>query len=548
MSNYKLYSASLLSGILLILIFPGFNFEIFAWISLVPLFIATRKTSPLASLKLGFIAGFVFYIGVIYWVVIAMTKYGGIPMAIGIAVLILLSGYLAIYISLWTFLISVVSRQLSGIGYVLAPFLWVTLELIRAHFLTGFPWGSLGYSQFKTLPVIQIADVTGVYGVSFIIVMVNAAIALFIESITPLHPPLNKGGSGGVRQFATRYMLATAILLISFLIYGFWRMNIFENPPISPFKGGLRGIKVALIQGNIEQDMKWDEKYQNEVFDAHVNLTMQASLDKPDLIVWPESATPFYFQTDRNFRSKMIELAQKEGSFILFGTPGYEITDGKNVPYNRAYLLSPHGDVAGKYDKIHLVPFGEYVPLRKILFFIDKMVVGIGDFQSGEEYTIFKVQSSKFKAQSSFGTLICFEVIFPDLVRRFVKNGAEFLVNITNDGWYGKTAASSQHIAMVVFRAVEYRVPVVRAATTGISGIIEPTGNIKKETDIFVRTHISGEINIATPLHPPLTRGGYWGGKTFYTQYGDVFAYLCVAVTLLLFFLSKGLMMKYKFI
>jgi apolipoprotein N-acyltransferase len=548
MSNYKLYSASLLSGILLILIFPGFNFEIFAWISLVPLFIATRKTSPLASLKLGFIAGFVFYIGVIYWVVIAMTKYGGIPMAIGIAVLILLSGYLAIYISLWTFLISVVSRQLSGIGYVLAPFLWVTLELIRAHFLTGFPWGSLGYSQFKTLPVIQIADVTGVYGVSFIIVMVNAAIALFIESITPLHPPLNKGGSGGVRQFATRYMLATAILLISFLIYGFWRMNIFENPPISPFKGGLRGIKVALIQGNIEQDMKWDEKYQNEVFDAHVNLTMQASLDKPDLIVWPESATPFYFQTDRNFRSKMIELAQKEGSFILFGTPGYEITDGKNVPYNRAYLLSPHGDVAGKYDKIHLVPFGEYVPLRKILFFIDKMVVGIGDFQSGEEYTIFKVQSSKFKAQSSFGTLICFEVIFPDLVRRFVKNGAEFLVNITNDGWYGKTAASSQHIAMVVFRAVENRVPVVRAANTGISGIIEPTGNIKKETDIFVRTHISGEINIATPLHPPLTKGGYWGGKTFYTQYGDVFAYLCVAVTLLLFFLSKELMMKYKFI
>ncbi|MEK7846838.1 MAG: apolipoprotein N-acyltransferase, partial [Nitrospinota bacterium] len=338
-------------------------------------------------------------------------------------------------------------------------------------------------------------------------------------------------------------------LLISFLIYGFWRMNIFENPPISPFnKGGLRGIKVALIQGNIEQDMKWDEKYQNEVFDAHVNLTMQASLDKPDLIVWPESATPFYFQTDRNFRSKMIELAQKEGSFILFGTPGYEITDGKNVPYNRAYLLSPHGDVAGKYDKIHLVPFGEYVPLRKILFFIDKMVVGIGDFQSGEEYTIFKVQSSKFKAQSSFGTLICFEVIFPDLVRRFVKNGAEFLVNITNDGWYGKTAASSQHIAMVAFRAVENRVPVVRAANTGISGIIEPTGNIKKETDIFVRTHISGEINIATPLHPPLTRGGDWGGKTFYTQYGDVFAYLSVAVTLLLFFLSKGLMMKYKFI
>ena len=226
MSNYKLYSASLLSGFLLISIFPGFNLEIFAWVSLVPLFIATRKTSPLASLKLGFIAGFVFYIGVIYWVVIAMTKYGGMPFIVSLTVLILLSGYLAIYVSLFTFLLSYFSNQQR---YILAPFLWVALELIRAHFLTGFPWASLGYSQFKTLPVIQIADVTGVYGVSFIIVMVNAAIALFIESITPLHPPLNKGGSGGVRQFATRYMLATAILLISFSIYGFWRINLFNS-------------------------------------------------------------------------------------------------------------------------------------------------------------------------------------------------------------------------------------------------------------------------------------------------------------------------------
>src|SRR3990167_5534236 len=211
MSNYKLYSASLLSGFLLISIFPGFNLEIFAWVSLVPLFIATRRTSPLASLKLGFIAGFVFYIGVIYWVVIAMTKYGGMPFIVSLTVLILLSYF---------------SNQQR---YILAPFLWVALELIRAHFLTGFPWASLGYSQFKTLPVIQIADVTGVYGVSFIIVMVNAAIALFIESITPLHTPLNKGGSGGVRQFATRYMLATAILLISFSIYGFWRINLFNS-------------------------------------------------------------------------------------------------------------------------------------------------------------------------------------------------------------------------------------------------------------------------------------------------------------------------------
>lgn len=501
---------SILSGILLILIFPGFNFEMLAWVSLVPLFIATRKTSPLTSLKLGFITGFVFFLGVIYWIVIAMTKYGGIPMTIGIAVLILLSGYLAIYISLWTFILSAftlkqVQGQLSALKYVLAPFIWVTLELIRSHFLTGFPWASLGYSQFKTLPVIQIADITGVYGISFIIVMVNAAIASFIESIYEKDK----------RQFATRYMIVTTLFIISFSIYGFWKINTFsklstQHSALSTF------LKVALIQGNIEQNMKWDDSYQSEVFDIHVNLTMQASRERPDLIVWPESATPFYFQADRNFGPRMIEVAKNSGSFILFGTPGYEIKDNGIVSYNRAYLLSPEGDVAGKYDKIHLVPFGEYVPLRKLLFFIDKMVEGVGDYQSGEEYTIIDMQKGKF------GTLICFEVIFPDLVRRFVKNGADFLVNITNDGWYGKTAASSQHIAMVAFRAVENRVPVVRAANTGISGIIEPTGKITKETEIFTTAYVLGEINIGSTQ------------KTFYTIYGDIFAYICSVVTLAL--------------
>jgi apolipoprotein N-acyltransferase len=501
----KNISFALLSGVLLISIFPGYNFEVLAWVSLVPLFIAARKTSPLASLKLGFITGFVFYLGVIYWIVIAMTKYGGIPLPIGIAVLILLSGYLAIYMSIFTYLISLTPYSLR---YILAPFLWVALELIRAHFLTGFPWASLGYSQFKTLPIIQIADITGVYGVSFIIVMVNSAIASFIESMYERDK----------RQFATRYMLVTALFVISFSIYGFSKMDTFSK--LSTQHSALSAsLKVALIQGNIEQNMKWDESFQNEVFDAHVNLTMQASRERPDLIVWPESATPFYFQADRNFGTKMIELAKNSGSFLFFGTPGYEIKDSGIVSYNRAYLLSREGDVVGKYDKIHLVPFGEYVPLRKLLFFIDKMVEGVGDYQSGEEYSVIDIKKGKF------GTLICFEVVFPDLVRRFVKNGADFLVNITNDGWYGKTAASAQHIAMVAFRAVENRVPVVRAANTGISGIIEPSGKITKETDIFVTTYITGDINIGSSI------------KTIYTRYGDMFAYTCSIVTLLLLIL-----------
>ncbi|MEK6591261.1 MAG: apolipoprotein N-acyltransferase [Nitrospinota bacterium] len=504
---------SLFSGILLISIFPKFNLEILAWVSLVPLFLAIRNTSPFISLKLGFVAGLVFFLGVLYWVVNAMTVYGGMPLPSSLAVLILLSGYLSIYISLFTFLLSYFSRDTPQLKYILAPFLWVALELIRAHLLTGFPWASLGYSQFKILPLIQIADITGIYGVSFAIVMSNAAIALFIEGLPTFRPPLIKGGSVGVSKFAIRYMLFTAILITSFSMYGFWRIDTFSRTPNT---GTRTPIKVALIQGNIEQSEKWDEAYQSDIFRIHEDLTLQAANEKPDLIVWSESATPFSFQFDKNYRQRMIELAKKGGSFLLFGTPGYEISGGETVPYNRAYLLSPQGDVMNKYDKIHLVPFGEYVPLRKILFFIDKMVVGIGDFQSGNEYTVMDIQKGKF------GVLICFEVIFPDLVRRFAKNGAEFLVNITNDAWYGKSAASYQHISMVAFRAVENRLPVVRVANTGISGIIEPTGRITKDTDIFVRTYVSGEIDSGSQF------------RTFYTLYGDIFAYLCLAVTVLL--------------
>ncbi|MBI4378118.1 MAG: apolipoprotein N-acyltransferase [Nitrospinae bacterium] len=510
---------SLLSGFLLISIFPKFNLEILAWVSLVPLFLAIRNTSPIESLKLGFISGLVFFLGVLYWVVNAMTVYGGMPLPSSLAVLILLSGYLSIYLSLFTFLLSYISGDTPQLKYILAPFLWVALELIRAHLLTGFPWATLGYSQFNILPLIQIADITGVYGVSFAIVMSNAAIALFIECLPPFSPSLIKGGSGGVSKFAIQYMLFTAILITSFSIYGFWRISDFNsNDPSTGWvpRNPKSKIKVALIQGNIEQSEKWDEAHQTEIFKIHEDLTLQAANEKPDLIVWSESATPFSFQFDKNYRQRMIELAKKGGSFLLFGTPGYEISGGEIIPYNRAYLLSPQGDVMNKYDKIHLVPFGEYVPLRKILFFIDKMVVGIGDFQSGNEYTVMDIHKGKF------GVLICFEVIFPDLVRRFVKNGAEFLVNITNDAWYGKSAASYQHISMVAFRAVENHLPVVRVANTGISGIIEPTGRITKDTDIFVRTYVSGEIDSGSQL------------KTFYTLYGDIFAYLCLAVTVLL--------------
>ncbi|MDP6625310.1 MAG: apolipoprotein N-acyltransferase, partial [Nitrospinota bacterium] len=254
--------------------------------------------------------------------------------------------------------------------------------------------------------------------------------------------------------------------------------------------------------------------YQKMVYETYQKMTLEAAEEKPNLIVWPETATPFYFSNDQFNQKKLLQLGKESNSHILFGSPRHT-QQGRNVTlFNSAYLISPEKSILGQYDKIHLVPFGEYVPLRKILFFVDKMVAGIGNFGSGMDHTVFSMPDSKFSV------LICFEVIFPDLVRRFVKAGAGFLVNITNDAWFGKSAASYQHISMVVFRAVENRRPVIRAANTGITGIIDSRGKIITQTDIFVRDKIIGNI---------FPEKSY---RTFYTLYGDVFAIAVLLCTI----------------
>jgi apolipoprotein N-acyltransferase len=231
------------------------------------------------------------------------------------------------------------------------------------------------------------------------------------------------------------------------------------------------------------------------------------------LIVWPEAATPFFFANDRDFRARLLLLARDVDRPLLFGSPSYTREGDQDIMYNSAFLVGSEATVLGRYDKIHLVPFGEYIPLRRVLVFLDKLVEGIGDFRSGETYTVMAVP------QGRFAVLICFEVIFPDLVRHFVRQGAQFLVNITNDAWFGYSPASYQHLSMVVFRAVENRLPIVRAANTGISAVIEPTGELVEQTNLFERTWIKGRIIPAAGL------------TTFYTRWGDLFAYGCWVVT-----------------
>lgn len=498
----KDFIAVAFSSLLLTLAFPSFSFWPLAWFGMVPLFIVIQNKSPLQSFWLGWTQGILFYLGTLTWIINTMVNYGNLPLIVSVFLLALLAMYLGVYTGLFCFFLARFKRNQVN-KWIAAPFIWVSLEYIKAHILTGFPWASLGYSQFNNLQVIQIADVTGVYGLSFLIIFVNVSFFLVLDYFYFFQPEKREVSA------MKNHITAALFLLIITFGYGSWKSSYFSN------YAGKKPLKVALIQGNIDQSHKWDILFQNSVYETYKKMTLESAEKKPDLIVWPETATPFSFSSDRVHRSKLLQLGKESGSHILFGSPNFDKKDRKITLYNSAYLISPEKKVLGQYDKIHLVPFGEYVPFKKLLFFVDKMVVGIGDFGSGTEHTVFSMPKGKFS------TLICFEVIFPDLVRRFVKEGAEFLVNITNDAWFGKSAASYQHISMVVFRAVENRRPIIRAANTGVTGIINSRGEIISQTDIFARGKIIGNI------YPEKNY------QTIYTRYGDFFAIAVLLCTII---------------
>jgi apolipoprotein N-acyltransferase len=499
---------SALSGILLVLSFPKFNVEILAWVALVPWLWAIRHKKPLEAAFLGFVAGFVFFAGLLYWIYVVMTEYGGLPGPVSIFVLAILCGYLALYFSAFALLGRWVEGRIAFAGILLAPCLWVSLEYLRGFLLSGFPWGFLGYSQFLTLSLIQIAEITGVYGISFLVVLVNALIFRFFASLTD-----------GRRKFVWTEIGVVCLILLLTLFYGQWRLGevkrIFEKA---------RPLSLALIQGNIRQDLKWEPKFQEDTVKIYQDLTREAKAHHPDLIIWPETSTPFFFQNPSLLQERVLETAREAQSPILLGAPAFERHGSRIDYFNSAFLISPEKKILGRYDKIHLVPFGEYAPFSGVLDFTREIIGAIGDFSSGEVVRNLSLSSGQF------GVLICYEAIFPDLTRQFVKQGAQFLVNITNDAWFGRTAAPYQHFAMVTLRAVENRVYIGRSANTGISGVIDPGGRILSSSGLFTREARSDKIYVGGPC-------------TFYTEWGDLFTFAClgfIAFIFLIMFAHRG--------
>lgn len=518
---------------MLIAAFPPIGIDFLAWIGMAPFFFALDGKGRKSGFLLGLLWGFVFFIGTVYWVVNSMANYGGIPIFTSILILLLLVFYLSLFPAIFGFFASKISSGETGLFlkiFFVSSF-WVSLEYLRTNMITvGFPWVLLGYSQSPFLPLIQISDITGVYGVSFLIVMVNmfvfSALSHWFRKNKALEMPSRWKYRAGRLPIKEGLFIFT--VLIAVLLYGFFRIYQIDNA-----SKNWKPLKIIIAQGNIDQGKKWDAAFQKGTVDIYKNLSLAAVKNKADLIVWPETAAPFYLQSDKKLGPEIFNVPKEANAYLFTGSPAYGLgSGGEAAYYNSAILISPKGEIIEKYDKIHLVPFGEYVPLKKYLPFIHKLVVGVGDFTPGKWLKPLEFDGN------SFGVLICFESIFPELARGFIQDGAGFLINITNDAWFGKTSAPYQHFSQAAFRAVENKVFLVRAANTGISGVIDPVGRVQAKGGIFTTESMVEDIKVK-----PAPAGSKQGKDsaspikafgdmiTFYAQYGDVFAIGCMILS-----------------
>ncbi len=484
-----------ISAICLALSLSRYNIGILAWFAMSPLLAILIKQQKKKKKSKGFFVGFLFgiffYSANLYWINYALINFGGMPYFLSIPILFLLVSYLSLYYGFFCWITQSFYNRYRNLYVV--PFVWVGLEWIRSFLLTGFPWSLLGYSQHRFIGIIQISEYTGVYGVSFLILLSNMIIA--------------KGLIEPEKKKQVFFEYSTFILLLgSLVMWGNSRIRQWEE------QAPKKSIKASVIQGNIKQDMKWNSSRVSEIVNVYDKLTRQAAVDKPDVIIWPETAIPFFYQNSPKAQKWLKDLSEDVKAEIITGAMTFNRKSKSNIQYKNSAILVKHDKIEPIYDKIHLVPFGEYVPLKKVLFFVEKLVAVVGELSPGTKASIQSLNSV------SFGTVICFEIVFPDLVRRFADNGARFILNLTNDAWYGDTDAPFQHWAMVVFRCVENRVWVARAANTGISGFINPLGEVIEETKIFsrqIKTMEMGTVN---------------NKKTFYTAYGDIFAKLCFGI------------------
>src|SRR5271167_4992451 len=492
------------SGLAMGLAFPKFDYGLLAWVSLVPLFYVIEGESMRRVFWWSYLQGFAANVVSLYWIPIPLHDFADVHFAFAIFPMLALAAIVAINSAVAIWAGELVARRMRIPAVITMPIAWTALEWFRTYVPASFPWNLLGYTAYRNLELIQFAEFTGVYGVSALIVFFNAVVYVVISR-------------RGAYRLQTISLSVLTAMMIALVAFGAWRISDLRDAPQSG------SFKVAMVQGNIPQSLKWDPKFLPESYKVYQDETASAAKRGADLIVWPEAAAVFLFEPDDQYpaelandaayRTALLTLARNIGEPGLFGAPALARQDGRLGFYNRAYLVSAKGEVDAHYDKIELVPFGEYVPARSILgYFVNRVVEGFGDLVPGKEQTLFNVKGAQL------GILICYESIFADFTRREVNRGADVLVNITNDAWYGESSAPYQVLAMAAMRSVETKVPMVRVANTGISALIEPSGQITNRTPLFKRgTEI---VNVSwRPV------------RTLYTMVGDLFAETCFMLT-----------------
>ncbi len=490
-----------LSAALLVIPYHFGGAFVTAFFGLVPFFFVIHNRSSFSVFKWSMVFGFIFYALLGYWL-----NY------VNVLGFIVLALYLALYFGLFGLYASGYLTYSKRRNAFFIAAIWVLLEYIRSVFLSGFPWALLSYSQWKNIPFIQMADLVGPYGVSFIVVSVNVFIYQTLKVYTA--PPNLLRRDHPVKSFSM-----IALIITVALGYGF--MVLHERDAFYASNSPKARLKLAVLQGNIPQEQKWDNRIKNIIFEKYKRLTLMAALEKSDLVIWPETSFPGFLEDEPLMAAHLRGVARQSTTHVLVGAPTLSDIEVEQDfrSYNSAVLYTPKGEESARYKKMHLVPFGEYVPFESVIGIIRKFV-SIGHFTAGTEQTIFSVVS-RFQPgviAAKFGVSICYEDIFPSMIREMCQNGADFMVNITNDAWFGKTSAPYQHAQASVFRAVENRIPVVRAANTGLSCFITAEGRIVASVkhegkEIMVSGHKSNDIILRK-------------GRPLYTKIGDIFFWI----------------------
>jgi len=509
MNLWKSVALILLAAALQILVFPNFGFSVLAWVLVVPLLVVFDSRGVRSSFLLGALFGQIMALGITYWLYHAVVHYFGAPAHLGIA---LVSAaclyYAALYTGLFGVLVSLCRPLVQGpAGVWVVPCFWVTCEVLRAAWLSENAWGLMGYSQYRWLPLIQVADVTGVYGVSFLVVMVNTALYQVLRRLAArrsAHPESPRMGRTGWRAA----VLPPVLILALALGYGHIRIRqvdtAWREQP---------GIRTAAVQGNITREYRWKSIYYGKNLSKYLTMSRKPGALDADLVVWPENALNFHPDREALFQGMIRKVLSDPARALLTGAPHMSIGAGERKEFfNAAYLITADG-IQEIYRKIHLMPFSERKP-RWMREYFGNPGDAPAAFSAGREHTVFSLPGF------SFSTPICFEMVYPEGIRRFVSNGAELLVNISNDSWFGPGAGPYQHLIFSTLRAVENRRFVLRAANTGISAVISPTGEILDRTALDQNAVLVANV---VPLKE----------RTFYTRHGDLFAILCSLVTLL---------------